>query len=172
MRNAALLLITISLFGCSPSEDKGAKPYATEMLGYTPDDESFAKNNRAVWIPTNFPAAQFTVDFQDGIFAKGSLLACNLFVGDVQRDTNGLVLTGVPWSTPSEFGLLIEAEITTNMLANIRTAGGKLATVRLAFQVDSFTEVESKAPDDSDRHLLHGKAVTVEPFQAAAGERK
>jgi len=171
MKHAAFLLILISLVGCSPSDNKGDKTSAPTIFDYTPEDEAFAENHHATWIPTNFPPGQFTVDFQDGFFSKGSTLACNFMVADVQRDTNGLLLTGTVMAYSIQ-GIDIEAEITTNMLASIRTAGGKLATVRLAFKVDSFREIESQNPDDFDRHLIRGKAVALEPFKATGTERK
>jgi hypothetical protein len=173
IQGALFSILIVGLCGCGSKVqqvgnklEKGSMP----LFDQTPEDEAFAKSNGAVWITTNRLSTQLTVDFQDGLFSEGSILACDLWVGDIQRENSVLLLTGTSFSMPT--GFEIETKITTNMLSSIRTTGGRLSFVRLAFQVESLKRIESNSEEGSDHYLLHGKALAVEPIQATEAERR
>ena len=197
----ASVAIAVCFAGCSRSENKSQKGQlpaflSDEILGLeppTPEDMAFAKAYRATWItPALPPQPTFTVDYQDSLFPEGSTLACALGVTDVQRENGVLMLTGMAGfsrSIPGDFE--IEIEITTNMLSTIRAAGGMLSVVRLAFQVESFKRIETdswgafqaesfkrvgiesdSSENSSDRYLLRGKAVAIEPIPEAELNQK
>ena len=173
--------IAACFIGCSRSENKSETDNSSAsasdkipVLEQTPKDDAFAKAHGATWITPILPSTKptFTVDIQDGLFSEGSTLACALWVSDVQRDNGALLLCGTSFSIPGDF----EIEITTNTLSSIRAAGGKLSFVRLAFQVESFKRVENQSSesseDSSDRYLIRGKAVAVEPIPETELEQK
>jgi len=171
LRLLASVAIAVFFVGCSRSENKSEKDIFPGFR-QTPEDEAFAKAHGAVWITTErdpTQTKQFTVDFQDGLFSEGSTLACDLWVSDVHRKNGVLLLTDRRFSTFGDF----EIEITTDMLSGIRAAGGKSSFVRLAFQVESLKWVESTFSDDStDRYLIRGKAVAVEPIPITTMNQK
>jgi hypothetical protein len=173
--------IVVCFVGCSRSENKSEKDNASlsasdmiPVLEQTSKDDTFAKAHGATWITPISPSTQptLTVDFQDGLFSEDSTLACALWVSDVQRENGALLLSGTSFSIPGDF----EIEITTNTLSSIRAAGGKLSFVRLAFQVESFKRVENQSSesseDSSDRYLIRGKAVAIEPIPETELEQK
>ena len=176
----ASVAIAACFVGCSKSENDNTTDSMKDKnpaFAQTPADETFAKAHGAVWLTTEIDPAQptqLTVDFQDGLFSEGATLACALWVSDVQKENGVLVLTGNSLQTFGDF----EIEITTNMLSSIRTAWGKnsLCFVRVAFQVESFKRVEDQSSESSDdssnRYLIRGKAVAVEPIPDAEMKQK
>ena len=183
----ATVAIAVCFAGCSRSENKteeGQPPalVSDEFLGLqppTPEDTAFAKIHEATWATMNIPltisASTLTVDYQDHLFSPGTTLACALWVTDVQRENGILMLTGMT----GVVGVYVpikgnfEIEITTNMLSTLRAAGGKFSVIRLAFQVESFTRIESDSSDDTPyRYLLRGKALAIEPISQAEMKQK
>ncbi len=180
----ASVAIAVCFAGCSRSENKSERGQipvfvSDEFLGLeppTPEDMAFAKTHGATWttmsLPLTISTFTLTVDYQDRLFSQGTTLACALCVTDVQRENGVLMLTGVTGFYVPIRGDF-EVEITTNMLSIVRAAGGKFSVVRLAFQVESFNRIESDSSEDkSDRYLLRGKAVAIEPIPEAELKQK
>jgi hypothetical protein len=164
----ATAVTVVSSVGCSRSANKSER-HDVPPLEQTPNDEAFAKAHGAVWITTKLDpiqSKQFTLDFQDGLFSPGSILACDLLVKDVHRENGVPVVTGVSLSNFGEF----EIEIATNMLSSIRVAGGKFSFVRIAFQVQSFEHIENYSQDDAvvDKDSIRGRALAVDPISETA----
>jgi hypothetical protein len=167
-----LLSIALAAFliGCSGSDENTEQsPFPatgdkTDTISPTPDDLAFGKLYGATWVTTNSLPSQttLTVDFQDALFSKGSVFACNLWVDDVQRKDGVLILTGTSLATPCDFKI----GITTNMLPVIRAAGGRASFVRVAFRVNSVERTEpprdNSADDVSENYSVSGKAVGIE----------
>ena len=137
--SASLLALLVWCAGCDRHPSVSAKKQFDEGALIERRMAQFAASNGAtlfIKAPTNWPFA-LTLDIEDSFKKDGKPTAIEVILPDVRREENGELILDAGTLAFSIDSVRVEAEVSTNMLPQIRAARSQLGSLWLILKVDS-----------------------------------